>query len=61
METISFGGVGISGIGRHYGKYGFDSLLKPRNILFSNNEINIDLIHPPYTDEKLNTVEAIFK
>ncbi|MEO6550229.1 MAG: aldehyde dehydrogenase family protein [Ferruginibacter sp.] len=60
METMPFGGVGTSGIGRYYGKYGFDSLSNPRNILFSNAEVNIDVIHPPYNDEKLNIVKAIF-
>jgi aldehyde dehydrogenase (NAD+) len=60
METMPFGGVGTSGIGRYYGKYGFDSLSNPRNILFSNAEVNIEVIHPPYNDEKLNVVKAMF-
>ncbi len=60
METMPFGGVGTSGIGRYYGKYGFDALSNPRNILFSNAEVNIEVIHPPYNDEKLNVVKAMF-
>ena len=60
METMPFGGVGTSGMGRYYGKYGFDALSNPRNILFSNAEVNIDVIHPPYNDDKLNAVKAMF-
>lgn len=61
METMPFGGIGNSGIGRYYGKYGFDSLSNPRGILFSSADVNIDVIHPPYNDEKLNAVKAMFK
>lgn len=60
METMPFGGVGTSGIGRYYGKFGFNALSNPRNILFSNADVNIDVIHPPYNDEKLNVVKAMF-
>ena len=60
METMPFGGVGTSGIGRYYGRYGFESLSNPRNILFSNAEVNIDSIHPPYSEEKLNVLKAMF-
>lgn len=60
LETMPFGGVGSSGIGRYYGKYGFDALSNPRNILFSDADTNIDTFHPPYSDEKLNIMKWLF-
>lgn len=60
LETMPFGGVGSSGIGRYYGKYGFDALSNPRNILFSDADTNIDTFHPPYSDEKLNIMKSLF-
>ena len=60
LETMPFGGVGTSGIGRYYGKYGFDSLSNPRNVLFSDPDVNIDSIHPPYNAEKLAGLKALF-
>jgi len=60
LETMPFGGVGTSGIGRYYGKQGFDSLSNPRNILFSDPDVNIDSIHPPYTDEKIAVLKSLF-
>ncbi|MEO6549539.1 MAG: aldehyde dehydrogenase family protein [Ferruginibacter sp.] len=61
METMPFGGVGTSGIGRYYGKYGFEALSNPRNILYSSPDVNIEVIHPPYNEGKLNAVKAMFK
>jgi aldehyde dehydrogenase (NAD+) len=35
IETMPLGGVGNSGIGNYYGKYGFDSLTHAKSILVS--------------------------
>lgn len=60
METMPFGGVGTSGIGRYYGRYGFESLSNPRNIIFCKPDVNLDVIHPPYTAESLRLVKGMF-
>ncbi|MEP7110649.1 MAG: aldehyde dehydrogenase family protein [Ferruginibacter sp.] len=60
METMPFGGVGTSGMGRYYGKHGFDSLSNPRSILYCDADVNIDVIHPPYNNAKLDAVKAMF-
>lgn len=60
LETMPFGGVGTSGIGRYYGKHGFNSLSNPRNILFCDADVNIESIHPPYTEEKLGVLKSLF-
>jgi aldehyde dehydrogenase (NAD+) len=60
LETMPFGGVGTSGMGRYYGKHGFDSLSNSRNILFSDPDVNIDSIHPPYNAEKISFLKSLF-
>jgi acyl-CoA reductase-like NAD-dependent aldehyde dehydrogenase len=58
VETMPFGGVGNSGIGSYYGKYGFDSLTHAKSVLISPAEVDIDHLLPPYTPEK---VEALYQ
>src|SRR5579871_3400784 len=41
VETMPFGGVGNSGIGNYYGKYGFDSMTHAKSILISPADIDI--------------------
>jgi aldehyde dehydrogenase (NAD+) len=60
LETMPFGGVGTSGMGRYYGKHGFDSLSNPRNILFSDPDVIIDSILPPYNAEKISILKNLF-
>jgi len=60
IETMPFGGVGTSGMGRYYGKHGFDALSNTRNILLSDPDVNIENIHPPYTDEKISFLKHLF-
>jgi aldehyde dehydrogenase (NAD+) len=52
INSMPFGGVGASGMGHYYGKYGFDSLSHAKSILVSPIEIHIDAVLPPYTKEK---------
>jgi aldehyde dehydrogenase (NAD+) len=56
VETMPFGGVGNSGIGNYYGKYGFDSLTHAKSILFSPADVEIDHLLPPYTPAKVQTL-----
>jgi aldehyde dehydrogenase (NAD+) len=53
VGTMPFGGVGSSGIGHYYGKYGFDALTHAKSILISPPDKAIDHLYPPYTPQKL--------
>ncbi len=50
-EALSFGGVGASGLGRYYGKYGFNSLSHMKSIVASPPNVRVDALLPPYTPE----------
>jgi aldehyde dehydrogenase (NAD+) len=60
IETMPFGGVGSSGIGNYYGKYGFDSLTHAKSILISPPDVAIDHLFPPYTVEKVEALNQWF-
>ena len=60
VESMPYGGVGTSGIGHYYGKYGFDALTHAKSILVSPPDVAIDHLFPPYTDEKVNALPQWF-
>jgi aldehyde dehydrogenase (NAD+) len=60
IETMPFGGVGPSGTGHYYGKYGFDMLTHAKSILISPPDVAIDHLFPPYTDEKNRALSLWF-
>ena len=60
IETMPYGGVGTSGIGNYYGKYGFDSLTHAKSILVSPPNVAIDHLFPPYTKEKFEALNQWF-
>jgi aldehyde dehydrogenase (NAD+) len=53
IESIPYGGVGTSGIGNYYGKYGFDMMTHAKSILVSPSDVAIDHLFPPYTMDKV--------
>ena len=55
-EYLPFGGVGFSGLGRYYGKYGFDSLSYMKPVVISPPDVRIDPLLPPYSREDLAAV-----
>jgi aldehyde dehydrogenase (NAD+) len=61
IETMPFGGVGSSGVGNYYGKYGFDSLTHAKSILVSPPNVAIDHLFPPYTMEKVHALNQWFE
>jgi aldehyde dehydrogenase (NAD+) len=61
IETMPFGGVGSSGIGHYYGKYGFDALTHAKSILISPPDIAIEHLFPPYTTEKVQALRQWFE
>lgn len=60
IETMLYGGVGTSGIGNYYGKYGFDSLTHAKSILVSPPNVAIDHLFPPYNMEKVQALNQWF-
>jgi aldehyde dehydrogenase (NAD+) len=60
IESMPYGGVGTSGIGNYYGKYGYDSLTHAKSILISPPDVAIDHLFPPYTDEKNEALKGWF-
>jgi len=61
VETMPFGGVGNSGIGDYYGKYGFDSMTHAKSILISPADVGIDHLLPPYTPAKVQALSQWFE
>ena len=57
IQTMPFGGVGSSGIGSYYGKFGFDSLTHPKSVLVTPADLSIDHLYPPYTSDKIKEAE----
>lgn len=60
IESMPYGGVGSSGIGNYYGKYGYDSLTHAKSVLISPPDVAIDHLFPPYTNEKVQAVSQWF-
>jgi aldehyde dehydrogenase (NAD+) len=57
---MPYGGVGASGIGNYYGKYGFDSLTHAKSVLVCPPNVAIDHLFPPYTMEKVQALTQWF-
>jgi aldehyde dehydrogenase (NAD+) len=60
IETMPFGGVGPSGMGHYYGKYGYDMLTHAKSMLISPPNVAIDQLFPPYTEEKNRALSLWF-
>jgi aldehyde dehydrogenase (NAD+) len=52
VVTMPFGGVGSSGMGHYYGKYGYDALTHAKSMLISPPDVAISHLLPPYSDAK---------
>jgi acyl-CoA reductase-like NAD-dependent aldehyde dehydrogenase len=61
IESMPYGGVGTSGIGNYYGKYGYDSLTHAKSVLISPPDVAIDHLFPPYTKEKVQALDQWFE
>jgi aldehyde dehydrogenase (NAD+) len=60
IESMPYGGVGTSGLGNYYGKYGYDSLTHAKSVLISPPDVAIDHLFPPYTREKVQAINQWF-
>ncbi len=54
--SLPFGGVGFSGMGRYYGKYGFDSLSNAKSVVHAPANARVDAFLPPYDQEKVQAM-----
>ena len=61
VETMPFGGIGASGMGHYYGKYGFDTLTHAKSILISPPHVSVEYPFPPFTEEKVAAMSNWFK
>src|SRR5277367_193735 len=59
--TMPFGGVGNSGMGHYYGKYGFDTLTHAKSMLIAPPDVAIDDLFPPATDAKVKAWSQWFE
>lgn len=61
LETLPFGGVGSSGIGRYHGKYSFDTFTHEKSVLHRSLgfERLLWMRYPPYSEDKLGWVKKI--
>ncbi|VDK47761.1 unnamed protein product [Gongylonema pulchrum] len=61
LETLPFGGIGNSGIGRYHGKYSFDCFTHEKSVL--HRPAGLERIlwsrYPPYNDNKLGWVKKL--
>ena len=53
IESMPFGGIGSSGIGNYYGKYGVDSFTHAKSILVAPPDVSIGHLFSPYSVEKV--------
>ncbi|MYM85746.1 aldehyde dehydrogenase family protein [Rugamonas sp. FT82W] len=52
IDSLPFGGVGYSGMGKYYGKAGFDALSNTKALLIGNADLELD-VFPPYADKDI--------
>ncbi|KAL7735969.1 hypothetical protein ACLKA6_002401 [Drosophila palustris] len=65
VDTIPFGGVGMSGMGCYHGKYGFDTFTHKKSCLGKNlaliGEKMASARYPPYSDRKASLLSFLLR
>lgn len=65
VQSLPFGGVGNSGMGRYHGKASFDTFSHKRSCLWKSYNTIIDRItsmrYPPYNESKLSFLKFLLK
>ncbi|WP_175966518.1 aldehyde dehydrogenase family protein [Burkholderia sp. BCC0322] len=59
IDSVPFGGVGNSGMGKYYGKEGFDALSNTKSMLIGNPDALLD-VFPPYADKDIDKLLGVF-
>ncbi|XP_034105762.2 aldehyde dehydrogenase, dimeric NADP-preferring isoform X1 [Drosophila albomicans] len=65
VDTIPFGGVGMSGMGSYHGKFGFDTFTHKKSCLGKNlaaiGEKMASARYPPYSDRKASLLSFLLR
>lgn len=59
IDSLPFGGVGNSGMGKYYGKAGFDALSNTKAMLIGNPDVALD-VFPPYAGKDIGKNLSVF-
>lgn len=59
IDSLPFGGVGNSGMGKYYGKAGFDALSNTKAMLIGNPDTQLD-VFPPYAGKDIAKNLSVF-
>jgi hypothetical protein len=59
IDSSPFGGVGNSGMGKYYGKAGFDALGNTKAMLVGNPDFELD-VFPPYAGKDIEKNLSVF-
>ncbi|MCZ0735180.1 aldehyde dehydrogenase family protein [Phreatobacter sp. AB_2022a] len=59
IDSLPFGGVGASGMGKYYGKAGFDALSNTKAMLIGNPDVELD-VFPPYAGKDITNSLSLF-
>ncbi len=59
IDSLPFGGVGYSGMGKYYGQAGFDALSNRKGILVGRSDAEID-VFPPYAGKDIAANLSVF-
>ncbi|MDY0743633.1 aldehyde dehydrogenase family protein [Paucibacter sp. R3-3] len=59
IDSLPFGGVGSSGMGKYYGKAGFDALSNTKAMLIGNPDVPLD-VFPPYAGKDIDATLRLF-
>lgn len=59
IDSLPFGGVGYSGMGKYYGKAGFEALSNRKGILLGRSDADID-VFPPYAGKDIAANLSVF-
>ncbi len=59
IDSLPFGGVGYAGMGKYYGKAGFDALSNTKAMLVGNPDLELD-VFPPYAGKDIGASLRLF-
>lgn len=59
IDSLPFGGVGNSGMGKYYGKAGFEALSNTKAMLIGNPDVALD-VFPPYAGKDIAKNLSVF-
>ncbi|WP_286862237.1 MULTISPECIES: aldehyde dehydrogenase family protein [Sphingobacterium] len=59
IDSLPFGGVGYAGMGKYYGKAGFDALSNTKAMLIGNPDLELD-VFPPYEGKDISKNLSVF-